>query len=264
MGEQMITSVNNGTIKRIRSLRQRRERANQGRFFVEGIRIVAEAVQTSADIDRLVVAPDLLTSEFAQQLVRGAGVPCVQVSSQVFGSLSGKDGPQGLAAVIRQRWEPLHELEPRAGELWVALDAPQDPGNLGTIMRTADAVGATGLILIGNSADPFDPGSVRASMGSLFSLRLVQTDIPSFLHWSAERRVPIVGTAGGAAAHYRQVAYRLPLVLLSGSERQGLAEDLMLACQSLVSIPMVGRSDSLNLAVATSIVLYEIYEQVYG
>jgi TrmH family RNA methyltransferase len=262
MDEQLITSVNNNTIKRIRALRQRRERLEQGRFLVEGIRIVAEAVQTGADVEYLVVAPELLISEFAQQLVRDAAVPQLQVSSQVFARLSSKDGPQGLAAVIKQHWESLNQLVPQAGELWVALDAPQDPGNLGTIMRTADAVGAAGLILIGNSADPFDPGAVRASMGSLFALRLVQTDISSFLRWTAQTQIPVVGTAGAAAVHYRQVDYHLPLVLLSGSERQGLPEQLMNACQHLVSIPMVGRCDSLNLAVATSIVLYEIYEQV--
>lgn len=265
VGEEMITSLNNTTIKQLRALRLRKERAAQGRFLIEGIRIAAEAVQTGAPIESLVVAPELLTSSFAQQLVAeqlSAGVPCQPVSAKVFASLSGKDGPQGLAAVVRQRWEQLAGVRPAADDLWVALDSPQDPGNLGTIMRTADAVGARGLILVGPSADPFDPGAIRASMGSLFALRLVETDLVGFLAWRRSTGVTLVGTSGAAVCQYRDLRYPRPLVLLSGSERQGLPEQLLTACDHLVRIPMVGRCDSLNLAVATSIVLYAAQELV--
>ncbi len=262
MSDQLITSVSNSTVKRIRLLRQRRERMEQGVFFVEGIRVVAEAIQTGADLEYLVVAPELLSSDFAQGLIAAKQhVRRLNVSSQVFASLSGKEGPQGLAAVIKQRWESLQDLQLQSDDLWVALDAPQDPGNLGTIMRTADAVGAVGLILIGNSADPYDPGAVRASMGSLFALRLIQTDLDSFLAWRHSTSVHLVGTAGGAALHYRQASYQRPLILLSGSERQGLPQQLQNDCDQLVRIPMVGRCDSLNLAVATSVVLYQAFAQ---
>lgn len=262
LSDELITSVSNGTVKRIRALRQRRERMEQGSFFVEGIRIVAEAMQTGAELECLVVAPELLSSSFAHELIAShPQVRRLNVSSQVFASLSGKEGPQGLAAVIRQRWEHLQDLSPQSTDLWVALDAPQDPGNLGTIMRTADAVGAVGLILIGNAADPYDPGAVRASMGSLFALRLIQTDLDSFLAWRRRTPVHLVGTAGGGAVHYRQASYQRPLVVLSGSERQGLSEQLQSECDQLVRIPMIGRCDSLNLAVATSVVLYEAFAQ---
>lgn len=264
LSDEMIISPSNATIKLIRALRHRKERTEQGRFFVEGIRIVAEAVQTEAAIDYLVLAPELLTSSFADDLIksqRQAGTPCLSVSAKVFESLSSKQGPQGLAAVVRQSWQMIEGIRPGAGDLWVALDAPQDPGNLGTIMRTADAVGARGVILIGHSADPYDPAAVRASMGSVFSMQLVQTDIDLFLAWKARAGASLCGTSGAAKFHYRQVRYPRPLVLLSGSERQGLPEQLLAACDQLVSIPMVGRCDSLNLAVATSIVLYEAHEQ---
>lgn len=262
VGDELITSVSNNTVKKIRALRQRHVRLEQGSFFVEGIRIVAEAVQTGADVECLVVAPELLNSAFAHELITSlSGIKRLDVSGQVFASLSSKQGPQGLAAVIKQRWGRLEELRLGPDDLWVALDAPQDPGNLGTIMRTADAVGAAGLVLIGNSADPYDPGTVRASMGSLFALQVVQTDLPSFLTWRQSCGATVVGTAGGGAVHYRQAVYKRPLLLLSGSERQGLPDELLNVCDQLVRIPMVGRCDSLNLAVATSVVLYEVFAQ---
>lgn len=263
LSDELITSVSNNTVKRIRSLRQRRGRMEQSAFWVEGIRIVAEAIQTGAELECLVVAPELLHSEFANGLIAAnRDVRRINVSAQVFASLSGKEGPQGLAAVIRQRWENLEALQLQPADLWVALDAPQDPGNLGTIMRTADAVGAAGLILVGHSADPYDPSAVRASMGSLFALRLIQTDLDSFLAWRQSNSVNLVGTAGGAALHYRQASYQRPLILLSGSERQGLPLQLQDACDQLVRIPMVGRCDSLNLAVATSVVLYQAFAEI--
>ncbi|NTU84094.1 MAG: RNA methyltransferase, partial [Chloroflexales bacterium] len=147
----MITSGANPTIKRIRALRQRKARDETGLCFLEGIRLVAEAAQCGAALDQLVVAPDLLGSAFARDLVADqarAGVPVLEVSAEVFAALSQKDGPQGLAAVARQRWADLaaQALGPPPG--WVALVEPADPGNLGTIIRTADAVGAAGLIIV--------------------------------------------------------------------------------------------------------------------
>ncbi|MGI6343462.1 MAG: TrmH family RNA methyltransferase [Bacillota bacterium] len=262
---KLISSSNNQTVKNIRALRQRKQRQQSGAYFIEGIRIVGEAIQLGQRLETLVVAPDLLTSEFARDLVqqqRSRGVPCLEVTASVFRSLSSKDGPQGLAAVVRQHWTELAAVWPIPGDLWVALEEVQDPGNLGTIMRTADAVGCRGVILVGNCTDPFDPGTVRASMGSLFNLQLVQTSPSKLLAWKQERGVALIGTAGGAMQHYRDVTYPSPLVLISGSERQGLSTELLQGCDQLVKIPMVGRADSLNLAVATCVVLYEIFHQL--
>ena len=263
-GGGLITSTGNSTIKLIRGLRARKERDRQGRYFVEGIRVVGEAVQNGATIDLIVVAPGLLTSEFALNTVEEArrdGVPTLAVSDEVFGSLSLRDGPQGIGAIIRQRWEPLSSLRPQGDDLWVALEAVQDPGNLGTILRTADAVGARGVILVGQATDPYDPVAVRASMGSVFAQRLGKATVSEFLAWRRATRVSLVGTSGAGATGYRKMTYPTPLVLISGSERQGLSFELLESCDAVVQIPMVGRPDSLNLAVATSVVLYEIFAQ---
>ena len=263
-GQGLITSTSNSTIKLVRGLRARKERDRQGRYFVEGIHIVGEAAQNGAQIDLLIVAPGLLTSQFAQGIaeqLRREGVLTLTVSDDVFRSLSLRDGPQGIAAVVRQRWQALGSLRPAGQELWVALESVQDPGNLGAVLRTADAVGAKGVILLGQSTDAYDPASIRSSMGSVFSLRLVRAEGAEFIAWCRSNTVSVVGTSGAGAVSYRQLRYPSPLVLLSGSERQGLSADLLAGCDSVVRIPMVGRPDSLNLAVATSVVLYEIFAQ---
>lgn len=263
----MITSTGNPRIKAIRALRSRKEREYSGIFFVEGIRLVAEALQLQVDVETLVVAPELLASEFARELVadaRGSSVPVLEVSRQVFESMSSKEGPQGIAAVVRQVWEPLPSVRLEGTDSWVALHSVQDPGNVGTILRTCDAVGSAGLILLDHSTDPYDPAAIRASMGSIFSRRLVRASFDEFVQWKRERAYPVVGTSGTAPADYHEVGYPAPLLLLMGSERLGLSSEQQAACDLTVSIPMVGRADSLNLAVATAVMLYEIFNQRRG
>lgn len=264
--QSIVTSTSNATVKMIRALRSRKGREQTGNFWVEGIRLVGVAAEQQAPIELLVLAPELLTSSFALGLaakLQEQDVPVLAVSAGVFAKLSAKDGPQGIGAVVRQNWQALpNQLGPN--EIRVALAAVQDPGNLGSIMRTAAAVGSTGLILIGNCTDPYSPGAVRGSMGSIFGLQLTKITENDFLHWHNKQQLMLVGTSGAAEHGYRQIHYKLPLVLLSGSERQGLSQPLAAACDHLVSIPMPGAVDSLNLAVATSIVLYEVFEQTIG
>jgi TrmH family RNA methyltransferase len=233
-------------------------------FFVEGIRIVAAAAELGADVELCVVAPQLLTSRIGQEVVQtlaGRSVPCLEVTAEVFESISGKEGPQGLGAVVRQRWELLEEVRHGKELCWVALNAVADPGNLGTILRTSDAVGAAGVILLGPTTDPYDPAALRASMGAVFSQRLVRATFPALVAWKQRIGYTLVGTSHAAATDYTSVSYRAPLVLLMGSEREGLSSEQRAACDLTVRIPMVGRSDSLNLAVATAVVLYEIFNQ---
>jgi TrmH family RNA methyltransferase len=261
----MISSRNNPAIKQIRNLRQRKEREASGLYFVEGIRLVAEAVQSGAQIEQLVVAPDLLASPFARDLVqqqRQNGIACLEVTADVFETLSVKEGPQGLGAVLRQRWEPLDGVRPGNELCWVALYAVADPGNLGTILRTADAVGAAGVMLLGNCTDPYDPAALRGSMGAIFAQRLVRASWEQFIAWKPQHGYTVVGTSDAATTDYQAMRYTQPLVLLMGSERQGLSVEQQAVCDAIVSIPMVGRSDSLNLAVATGVVLYEIFNQM--
>ena len=259
-----LSSKSNPTIKQIRSLRSRKEREQTGSFFVEGIRIVGEAAELEADVELVVFAPALLGSRYARETVRQLqekSIPCLEVTAEVFGSISAKEGPQGIGAVVRQRWEKLERVRPADELCWVALDAVQDPGNLGTILRTSDAVGGAGVILIGLTTDPHDPAAVRASMGAIFSQRLVRTTPADFDAWKRRHGYRVVGTSDAAGIDYQELSYQPPLVLLMGSERQGLSAEEQALCDSMVRIPMVGRSDSLNLAVAAGVVLYEIFNQ---
>jgi TrmH family RNA methyltransferase len=221
-------------------------------------------VQTGAPIETLVIAPNLLISDFGQSLLAHPSVQNVErieVSAEIYEKIAHKDGPQGIGAIVRQQWRPLDDLAPARDSLWVALDAIADPGNLGTIMRTADGVGAQGIILLGQSTDPYDPAAVKASMGAVFSLTLSQANWTDFHRWQRAQSVMLVGTSDHASVDYQAIQYRRPLALLMGSERHGLSDEMMAACDEIARIPMTGRSDSLNLAVATAVMLYEIYNQ---
>jgi len=263
----LVTSAANPRIKQFRKLRDRKERQATGLFSIEGLRIVAEAAEQSAAFESLVVAPELLTSEFGQELVgkiAATGVTVLEVSAPVFESISLKEGPAGLAAVIHQRWASLENVQPNTQRTWVALDSVADPGNLGTILRTHDAVGGVGVILLDHSTDPYDPTSIRASMGAVFTQTLVRASFEAFAEWKEQRRARLVGTSDKAAADYAAYHYPPDLVILMGSERQGLQERHLRLCDEVVAIPMRGSSDSLNLAVATGVVLYEVHNQRRG
>jgi RNA methyltransferase, TrmH family len=260
----VITSTANSRVKQLRALRQRKERDATGLFLAEGIRIVGEAAELDAPVVEVVVAPDLLSSDHGKEIARvltERGVPTFQVSAEVFRWFSGKERPQGLAAVIRQHWEPLDALDPSQESIMIVLDRIQDPGNLGTILRTADATGASGVILVGSTTDPYDPTAVRAGMGAIVSQYVVRATVPEIAVWKGRHAVPFVGTSDSATIVYDLVEYAPPLVLLMGSEQHGLDPALLELCDRVVRIPMAGRSDSLNLAVATGVMLYEIARQ---
>ncbi|MBF8284673.1 MAG: tRNA/rRNA methyltransferase (SpoU), partial [Anaerolineales bacterium] len=167
----ILTSPGNPKIKQVRALRQRKQRDTTGLFVVEGIHPVGEAV--AAGLEYICYAPDLLASVFARELIEqqsARGVPCYATSAEVFTSIAEKENPQGLLAVVRQQRRTLAELRPENFGWGVALVAPQDPGNVGTILRTVGAAGASGLLLLDGGADPYHPNAVRASMGALFWL----------------------------------------------------------------------------------------------
>ncbi len=259
----IITSLANPTIKALRSLKQRKARDEQGRYLIEGIRPVAEAIQCGAPLEMLIVAPDLLSSAFAHDVITtyaAEGGKILTVSAAVFTSLTEKEHPQGLAAVGRIRYTPLSEL-PSATVGWVALVEVADPGNLGAVLRTADGAGFSGIILVGATTDPFDPAAVRASMGALFSQPIVRTDWSNLLAWCRQQQITLVGSSDRGACDYRNAPYSRPLVLVLGSERHGLSDEQLADCDLVVRIPMRGRSDSLNLAVAAGILMYEITRQ---
>lgn len=260
----MITSTANEQIKAIRKLRDRKYRTESGTFYIEGIRIVLEALDVPERVKTLLFAPELMQSQMAEEAIQKAGadgVNILEVSQSAFESFSLKEGPMGLAAVVAQKWELLENIQPAKMGLWVGLDSVADPGNLGTIMRTMDAVGAKGILLIDHCTDPYDPSAIRASMGAVFSLRFIKTTPDDFLRWTKSAEIQTFGTSDAAKTDYLSLQYPENMILLMGSERQGLQKSLMDACNNRVSIPMAGKSDSLNLAVATGVMLYEIYNQ---
>jgi len=261
----MITSTTNTRVRDIRSLQRRKERDSRGLAYVEGIRTVLGALESDwGDVALLIVAPDLLKSDRALKGIAEAekrGIERLDISAEVFKTLSNRDGPQGLSAVVRQRWTSLRSLELEDGDTWIALTAVADPGNLGTILRTADGAGASGIILLENSTDPWAHSAMRASTGAIFSRHLVRAEWPTFLAWAREQTVTLVGAADDAETPYRGANYGARTILLLGSEREGLSTEQREACDQLVAIPMRGQVDSLNLGVAASLVLYEILDQ---
>lgn len=260
----IITSSANEQIKSIRKLRERKYRNESGTYYIEGIRIVLEALAQPDQVKTLLYAPELMESQLAAEAVQkaaSAGVKLLEVSASVFETFSLKEGPMGLAAVVQQNWQTLAHLNPQKMGLWVGLDSVADPGNLGTIMRTADAVGASGIFLLDHCTDPYDPAAIRASMGAIFSLQLVKLTSAEFLQWKNQHQVIAIGTSDAAKQDYEAVQYPEHMVLLMGSERQGLQPALMQMTDQMVSLPMNGKSDSLNLAVATGVMLYQINSQ---
>jgi TrmH family RNA methyltransferase len=262
---ERITSRSNSKIKDVRALRQRKTRQERGLFIVEGIRHVGEAVDAGAPLESIFYAPDLLASDYARELVRaqaGRGVPCFETTPEVFEALAEKENPQGILAVARIHEKRLSELTAENFTWGVALVSPQDPGNVGAILRTLDAVGASGLLLLDSSVDLYHPGAVRASMGVLFWYPVVHATFADFASWAGQGGYHIYGTSAHGAVDYRALPrYQRPRILLLGSERQGLAAEQTAVCEQLICMPMRGRVTSLNLAVAAGVMLYTMLEK---
>ncbi len=260
-----ITSTTNPRIKQIRALSQRKHRETTGLCVAEGIFHVGEAL-AAENVAYLVYAPDVLLSPFGRELVattEAAGTPVYPVTAEVMAAIADKDNPQGLLAVVRQRRARLEEYAPGTHPWLVALVAPQDPGNVGAILRTIDAVGASGLLLLDGGVDVYHPAAVRASMGALFHLPVARATFGEFVAWARAGGYAIVGTSAHGRGDYRTAAYTLPLVLLMGSEREGLSAEQAAACDLLLRLPMRGRVRSLNLAAATAVFLYLIHDQLF-
>ena len=259
---ELISSPSNPLIKQARALRQKKARDESGLFLVEGILHVGEAQQAGWEFDALLYAPERLKSDFGRGLVdecAAAGVRCQPVAEPAFQSFAEKENPQGIAALVRQKHRDRGEFFPSNFRFGAALVSPQDPGNIGTIFRTLDAVGADGLFLLDGGADPYHPSVVRASMGTMFWKPFAQCSFDEFLDWARPGGYRLIGTSAHGTRNYRDV--RLddrPAVLVFGSEQKGLAPAQSAACDELVALPMRGRATSLNLAVAAGILLYAV------
>ncbi|MGE0628619.1 MAG: TrmH family RNA methyltransferase [Hyphomicrobiaceae bacterium] len=259
----VITSLQNERVKLIRSLEMRKVRRETGLFVAEGASILVTARDNGWTPDTLVALrqPESGTA-VGRDLIRWAmqsNVAVLDVSQAVMTKLASKDNPQTMLGMFRQRWAELPDpgsLQP--GDVWLALEQVRDPGNLGTIVRTVDAVGASGVILVGPCCDPYSREAVRATMGSIFAVPLARASQDEFLAWAAGWPGDIVGTHLDAREDFRKARWTEPVLLVMGSEGAGMSDELRDACRRLVKIPMAGRLDSLNLAVATALTLYQI------
>jgi TrmH family RNA methyltransferase len=256
-----VTAFSNSTIKRLRSLRDKKHRRAEGLFLAEGLRIIAEARDSGRLPEIIAFAAEGAKHPLAAQIIaatEAAGGEAIETTPDVLSKMSGKDNPQMLLGAYRQPETSLHRLNRAAAPIWIAAQALRDPGNIGTILRTGDAVGAGGLILIDECADPFSVEAVRASMGALFTQEIATARWAEFLPWLRSGAGQLVGTSLKATNDYLEASYEQPCFLLIGNEQQGLPAAYEAECDLLVKIPMAGRADSLNAAVAAAVMAFAV------
>jgi len=256
-----ISSLTNPTVKAVRALHLRKEREESGLFLSEGLKIVVDAMELGHTPKVLMFGPEAaghpLLKRCAEATAR-AGGEVIQVTREVLEKVSKRDNPQAVIAVFSQVFVSLLNLIVSDAPCWVALQAVRDPGNLGTIIRTADAAGCGGVILVGDCCDPYSVEAVRATMGSVFAVKIAKASVEEFLDWRASWPGSVVGTLLSATVDHRAADYRRPTLILMGNEQAGLTPELAAACDVNVKIPMRGRADSLNLAVAAGIMIYTV------
>jgi TrmH family RNA methyltransferase len=259
---RQITAFSNPLVKQVRGLRDKKNRRREGLFIAEGLRILTEAREAGFLPSTLFfgegVRHDLLDALIAE--TEAAGGEAIETNADILHKLSGKDNPQTVG-VYRAFDTSLERIDRAAAPLWIAAQALRDPGNLGTILRTGDAVGAGGLILIDDCADPFSVESVRASMGALFTQRIAAAPWADFVRWLRAGEGELIGTSLKASLDYQAPRYGRPTFILTGNEQAGLPEAYEAECDLLVKLPMLGKADSLNAAVATAVTAYEVINQ---
>ena len=256
-----VTSLANPIIKDIKALSDKKTREQSGTFMAEGLKLVIDAIELGWTIRTLVYAKAAkgkpLVEQMAAKTVASGGL-VLEVSEKVLSSVTRRDNPQMVVGIFETRWKPLRDIHPQQGETWIALDRVRDPGNLGTIIRTADAAGASGVILVGETTDPFSLETVRATMGSVFAVPVTRASPEDFIAWKKTAGVSVVATHLAGSVDYRTIDYKKkPVVILMGNEQSGLPDQLASQADALARIPQQGLADSLNLAVASAVMLFE-------
>jgi RNA methyltransferase, TrmH family len=259
-----ITGFSNPLVKQVRGLRDKKHRRLTGLFLAEGLRILTEAFEAGLLPEMIWHAPESAAHPLVIKLteaVEAAGGEVFVTSVDILSKLSGKDNPGAVIGVFKERLTPLSSVDRTSAPIWIVTERLRDPGNLGTILRTGDAVGAGGLILIDDCTDPFSVEAVRASMGAIFTQTVVAARWDEFLAWLRAGPGQLVGTSLNTDTDYQAPRYTAPTFLLIGNEAQGLPPEYEAACDLLVKMPMRGKADSLNAAVATAVMAYEVLNQ---
>ena len=258
---RVITGFSNDTVKYLRSLRDKKHRKREGKFLAEGLRLLTDARESGRLPEVLVMAsgreghPLLAELEDATE---AAGGEVIETSAEILSKITGKDNPQAVLGVFAEFDTGLAGIDRTAAPIWLVAQALRDPGNLGTMLRTGDAVGAGGLILIDDCADPFSAEAVRASMGAVFTQGIAQAPWSEFIAWLRQGEAQLVAASLRDAVPYRGAPYRAPCFILVGNESRGLPEDYEAVCDLRVTLPMLGRADSLNAAMAAAVLAYEV------
>ena len=258
---RQVTAFSNATVKRLRSLRDKKARRAEGLFLAEGLRILAEARDSGRLPEIIAFSAEGAKHPLAAEIIaatEAAGGEAIETTPEILSKMSGKDNPQMLLGAYRQLDSSLERIDRTRAPLWIAAQALRDPGNIGTILRTGDAAGAGGLILIDDCADPFSVEAVRASMGALFTQDIAAARWPEFLSWLRSGDGQLVGTSLKGTEDYLEAEYRKPCFLLIGNEQQGLPAEYEAECDLLVKIPMAGRADSLNAAMAAAVMAFQV------
>lgn len=261
-----ITGFSNPTVKYVRSLRDKKHRKRERKFLAEGLRLLTDARENGHVPELLVMAAEREPHPLLAALeadVEQAGGEIIETSADILGKITGKDNAQSVAGVFAEFDSSLATIDRSKAQIWLVAQALRDPGNLGTMLRTGDAVGAGGLILIDDCADPFSVEAVRASMGAVFTQRIAQARWDEFLPWLRGGEAPqgqLVAASLRDAVPYRGAPYAAPCFVLVGNESRGLPEDYEAACDLRVTMPMRGRADSLNAAVAAAVLAYEVLD----
>ena len=260
----LISSRTNPLIKRIRTLSDRKYRKREKVFFVEGLQSVWRAVEAGWQIETFVVAPELLSQPESLAMVdreRARGVKVAEVTADIFASLSERDGPTGLAAIVAIPQQELSELDLSRNSMVIGLERIANPGNLGTIIRAADAAGVAAVVLMGECTDPWSPAAAKASMGSIFVVPVVSASAVEALTWAGENKLRVLATSGYANKDLWDMDLTGGTFVLFGNEGEGLRDTTLQAAHAQLRIPMVGTAESLNLSVAASVVAFEAARQ---
>jgi TrmH family RNA methyltransferase len=256
-----ITGFSNPTVKYLRSLREKKHRKAAGKFLAEGLRLLTDARECGHLPEMLVMASERDAHPLLDALeadVMAAGGEVIETSPDILAKITGKSNPQTVAGVFAEFDTSLGAIERNGAAIWLVAQALRDPGNLGTMLRTGDAVGAGGLILIDDCADPFSVEAVRASMGAIFTQKVARAEWNEFLPWLRSGPGQLVAASLRDAVRYRGAPYQAPCFILVGNESQGLPEEYEAACDLCVTMPMKGRADSLNAAIAGAVLAYEV------
>jgi len=259
-----ITAFSNPLVKRVRNLREKRHRREEGLFIAEGLRILAEAEEAGRLPQWIFYTAEMRGHPLVLRLTaacEAAGGEAIETNVDILHKLSGKDNPQTVLGVYAEFDTGLDGLDRGAADIWMVAQSLRDPGNLGTILRTGDAVGAGGLILIDDCVDPFSVEAVRASMGALFTQRIARAPWADFLRWLRAGPGELVALSLRTDIDYRQPRYAVPTFLLVGNEARGLPAEYEDACDVRVKLPMRGKADSLNAAIATAVMAYQVLSQ---